>query len=140
MDKELTDRAIAFFDWRFEADEVLELQEFTFWLEAECLDPEWRLHSYLRILDRGYGKDVGLFMRIKALNKLLPNYQALVVECFAKITDNMDQNTQLYVPSDGAKPILKSGLEAEDPQVREHAERARENLLRLGCFEFLDME
>ncbi|OKY73919.1 MAG: hypothetical protein BM485_16750 [Desulfobulbaceae bacterium DB1] len=45
-----------------------------------------------------------------------------------------------YVSADEAKPILKAGLTAEDPQVRENAERARENLLRLGRFDYLDVE
>ncbi len=140
LDKTLTDRIIAFFDWRFEAAEPLELQEFTFWLEAECLDSDWRLQSYSKILDLGRGKDVGLSLEVRALNKLLPNHLALVVECFAKITDAMDQGTQMYISADEAKPILKAGLTAEDPQVRENAERARENLLRLGRFDYLDVE
>ncbi|MBN2791452.1 MAG: hypothetical protein JXQ81_02985 [Desulfuromonadales bacterium] len=140
IDKTLTDRIIAFFDWRFAAAEPLELQEFTFWLEAECLDPNWRLQSYSKILDLGRGKDVGLSLEVKALNKLLPNHLALVVECFAKITDAMDQGTQMYISADEAKPILQAGLTAEDPQVRKNAERARENLLRLGRFDYLDVE
>ena len=140
LNKILTDRIIAFFNWRFEIAEPLELQEFTFWLKAECLDPEWRLQSYSKVLDLGRGKDVGLSLEVRALNKLLPNHLALVVECFAKITDAMDQGTQMYISADEAKPILKAGLTAEDPQVRENAERARENLLRLGRFDYLDVE
>lgn len=140
LDKKLTDRIIDYFDWRFEAAEPLELQEFTFWLEAECLDPDWRLHSYSKILDLVHGKDVGLSIRVSALNKLLPNHLALVVECFAKITDAMDQDTQMYLPANEAKPILKAGLSAEESQIRDDAERARENLLRLGRFDYLDLE
>jgi hypothetical protein len=48
MDKTLTDRIIAFFDWRFETAEPLELQEFTFWLEAECLGSDWRCNPTRR--------------------------------------------------------------------------------------------
>lgn len=140
LDKTLTDRIIAFFDWRFAVAEPLELQEFTFWLEAECLGSDWRLQSYSKILDLGRGKDVGLSLEVRALNKLLSNHLELVVECFAKITDAMDQGTQMYISADEAKPILKAGLTAEDPQVRENAERARENLLRLGRFDYLDVE
>ncbi|HNV72359.1 MAG TPA: hypothetical protein PKO06_21805, partial [Candidatus Ozemobacteraceae bacterium] len=139
LDKALTGRIIAFFDWRFENAEPLELQEFTFWLEAECLESEWRLKSYSKILDVGRGEDVSLSLQVRALNKLLPNHLALVVECFAKITDAMDQSTQLYIAADESKPILKAGLVAEDSKVRENAERARENLLRRGCFDYLDV-
>lgn len=140
LDKALTDRILAFFDWRFKAAEPLELQEFTFWLEAECLDPNWRLQSYSKILDLSLGRNVGLSLQVRALNKLLQNHLALVVECFAKITDAMDQGTQMYISTDEAKPILKKGLAAEDPQVRENSERARENLLRLGRFDYLEVE
>jgi len=140
LDKALTDRVIAFFDWRVESGEPLELQEFTFWLEAECLDPNWRLQSYSKILDLERGKDVRFSLGVRALNKLLPNHLALVVECFAKITIVMNQSTQMYISANDATPILKAGLNAEDPQVREKAERARENLLRLGHFGYLDVE
>jgi len=140
LDKKLVDRAVAYFDWRLDAAEPLELQEFTFWLEAECLDPEWRLRSFSKILDLGPGKKVGLSIEVRNLNKLLSDNLPLVVECFAKITDALDQGTHMYVFADEAKPILKAGLNAEAPQVRENAERARENLLRIGRFDFLDLE
>ena len=140
LDKALTDRVIAFFDWRVEAAEPLELQEFTFWLEAECLDTNWRLESFSKILDFVRGKDVKLSLWVKALNKLLPNYLALVVECFEKITAAMDRSTPVYISANDATPILKAGLNAEDQQVCENAERAKENLLRLGHFDFLNVE
>ena len=82
----------------------------------------------------------GLFLQVRALNKMLPNHLALVVECFAKITDRLNQDTQLYISADEAKPVLRAGLTAEAPQVRENAERARENLLRLGRFDYLDVK
>lgn len=140
LDKALTDRIIAFFDWRFEAAEPLELQEFTFWLGAECLDPVWRLHSYSKILDLGRGKGVTLSLQVRALNNLFPDHLALAIECFVKITDAMNQDTQMYILSDEAKSILKAGLSSEIPKIRGNAERARENLLRLGRFDYLDIE
>jgi hypothetical protein len=138
FDQELVDRIIAFFDWRFDALEPLELREFTFWLEAESLDPSWRLQSYSRILDICSSNDVGLSIQVSALNRLHQNHLALVVECFAKIT--LNQDTQFFVSVDEANPILKAGLAAEDPRIRANAERARETLLRMGRFDFLDVE
>ncbi|QLA21617.1 hypothetical protein GD604_08845 [Desulfolutivibrio sulfoxidireducens] len=139
LEKPLVDRAIAYFDWRFKAAEPLELQEFTFWLEAECLEPEWRLRSYARILDFERWKIERISMQMTTLTMLLSDHLALVVECFAKITDAMDQGAKMYILASKAKPILKAGLTAEDPQVHKNAERAREKLLRLGFFEYLDM-
>lgn len=140
LDKALTDRVIAYFNWRFEAAEPLELQKFTFWLESECLDPDWRLQSYSKILDLSKGKDLEFSLQVGALNKLLPDHLVLVVECFAKITNAIDQGTQMYISANKTKPILKAGLNAKDPQVRRNAERARENLLKLGRFDYLDVE
>lgn len=140
LDDKLTNRIVAFFDWRLEVAELMELQEFTFWLEAECLDPDWRLQSYSKILDLGYAKNRGLSLQVKALNKFLPDHLTLVVECFAKLTDAMSQSTQMYILANEAKPIIKAGLNAEDPQVYQNAERARENLLRLSCFDYLDVD
>jgi hypothetical protein len=140
LDKALTDRIVAFFDWRFETAEPLELQEFTFWLEAECLDTDWRLKSYSKILDFGHVKEFRLSLTIGFLSRMLPNHLALVVECFAKFTEAMNNSTRMYISINDAKPILKAGLSAADHQIRINAERARENLLRLGRFDYLDVE
>lgn len=137
----LVERIIAFFDWRFEVNESGELQKFTYWLAAECLDPDWRLNSYLKILDVGKTKsNVYLSIELKAINKMLASHTAQVVECFAKITDSIGQNDNLYIQVEEAKPILKAGLISEDLNIKKNAERARENLLRVGRFDFLDID
>jgi hypothetical protein len=138
FEKALVDRIIAFFNWRFEAAEPLELKEFTFWLEAECLESDWRLQSYSRILDICCANDVTLSFQVSALNRLLHYHPAFVIECFSKIT--LDQDTQFFISVDEAKPILHAGLSSEDPQIRKNAERARDKLLRIGRFDFLDVE
>lgn len=138
LQEHLVRRATDYFDWRLEAAEPLELQGFTFWLAAECLEPQWRLRSYLKILDFGQGKDIALFSQLKALNKLLPAHTALVVECFAKITAGMEPST--HISTETVTPILKYGLGDNDPDIRKNAEHAKENLLRLGHFKFLDIE
>ncbi|MBP9957140.1 MAG: hypothetical protein KBF14_01655 [Synergistaceae bacterium] len=140
MDKAMIDRVIAYFDWRFQVGEPLELQKFTFWLEAECLSNKWRLISYSKILDIAVDRELGLSLRVRALKGFLSNHQALVVECFAKITDAMGEGTQMYILNEDAKPILRAGLNADDPQTRQNAERALENLLKLGRSEFLDVD
>ena len=140
LNKELVDRVTNYCDWRLEVGEALEPQEFTFWLEVTCLDPEWRLRSYSKILDLGGGSGVGSPLVWRGLNKLLPDHLSLVVECFAKIIDAIDKSAQIYIPYDEAKPILEAGLHAEDAQIRENAERTKEKLLQLGHFDYLDVE
>ncbi|SDH14468.1 PIN domain-containing protein [Nitrosomonas sp. Nm132] len=134
----LVERITAFFDWRFEVNEPNELQKFTYWLAAECLDPDWRLNTYSKILDVCRAKDAHLSVVLETLNKLLASHTAQVVECFAKITDWLDQNGNLYIQVDKAKPILKAGLNSGDLQIQENAKRAQENILRIGHFDFLD--
>ncbi len=77
-------------------------------------------------------------MQVEALHKLLPEHTALVVECLARITDSMDQEAYIHIPVDESRKILKAGLNAENTEIQENAERARENLLRSRRFEFMD--
>ena len=138
LPKELKDRIIAFFDWRFAAKEPTELQQFTGWLEAECLEAEWRLDAYAKILDVCQTGDMSIAIQVDVLCKLLPGHTANVMECFVKLT-NASRNGNIYIYADEAKTILKAGLESADKDVRENAERARGNLLRLGRFELVDL-
>lgn len=140
LDSYLTERAKAFFDWRLQTAEKVELQEFSSWLTAECFEPEWRLHSYLKTLEFGFEKNIGLYAGMKALNALLIDNLGLVVECFKKITDQLNSNTQMYLSARDAKPILKAGLNANDQSIRQNAEQAKDKLLQLGRFEFLDLD
>ncbi|MDP2535600.1 hypothetical protein [Alteromonas stellipolaris] len=139
LDKSLTNRIMEFFDWRFEIRDPIELQEFTFWLEAECLDANWRLSNYSKILEHKQVKSDLLSLQVRTLNRLSNENLALALECFTKITDSMVQGSQMYIRADDAKGLMKKGLEAEDPQLRENAKRARENLLRLGRLDYMDI-
>ena len=137
--KDLEDRIIAFFDWRFEVEEPTELQQFTFWLQAKCLNAEWRLDAYSKILDFCKSDDVSIAMQVETLCELLPDYTAKVLECFFKLTDkNRDDN--IYIRTEKAKTILRAGFKSSDENVRQNAERARENLLSAGNFDLLDLD
>ena len=143
LEADLKQRIIDFFDWRFEKKEPSELKEFTSWLEAECLDAEWRLKSNSSILDVCGSGDIEIYTQVNTLQEMIEDHTALVVECFAKLTDfavENDGNFYIPIPTDKAKPILQAGLNSGDDTVRANAERARENLLRCGRFDFLDME
>lgn len=143
LEADLKQRIIDFFDWRFEKKEPSELKEFTSWLEAECLDAEWRLTSLSKVLDINELKNRRIYKQISALREMVEDHTTLVVECFAKLTEidnENDGNFYIHIPTDKAKPILRAGLNSSDDTVRANAERARENLLRCGRFDFLDME
>ena len=141
IDPALKDRTKEFVAWRLEAKEPTELEHFASWLEAECLEPDWRLETYSRVLDIVHSKGMRIFDALTTLESLLPDHTAQVVECFARMTDAALKSEALYmIQPDQAKAILKAGLESSDESVQENAKHARENLLRGGRFDFLDIE
>ena len=137
--KDWKDRIIAFFDWRFEVKEPTELQQFSFWLEAECLEAEWRLEAYSKILEVCKSDDVSVAIQVDTLCNMFPDHTAQVLECFVKLTDRRGDNN-IYIQTKEAKTILKAGLNSSDERVRQNSERARENLLRKGRFDLLDLD
>lgn len=140
IDPTIQQRILDFFDWRFDQQELLELQEFTYWLEATCLDPDWRLCAYSKILDITLTNDIRVSLELDSLNLLLEHHTTKVVECFAKITDHINQVETYYIQTDQAKPILIAGLKSNDEETHSNAKRARENLLRARCFDFLEID
>ena len=136
LNQNMKDRIIAFFEWRLEQEEPTELKHFTFWLEAECLDAEWRLESYSKILDVYMVE--GTEIRLETLCDMLPDHTAKVVECFFKLT-KWSKEGNLYIQAEEAKTILKAGLESKDENVRRNANLAHENLLSAGWFDLLNL-
>ena len=136
LEQGLIDRIVVFFDWRLKQKESEELQKIVFWLETECLDPDWRLNAYAKILDVSQLDGTGISNVLAVLNGMLESHTAKVVECFAKMTDAIDRDDSTYIDTDKAKSILKAGLNNEDERVRENAERARENLLSADPLRF----
>ena len=139
LEEDLRDRIFALFNWRLEQKEPEELQKIDFWLEAECLAPDWRLDAYSKILDISLPNNRSISTALDMLNRMLESHTAKVVECFAKITDAIDQGERIYIDADKAKPILKAGLNSEDESVYKNAERAQETLLSAGYHGFLDI-
>ncbi len=149
MEEKLLDRFKEFFEWRLNAREMVELGEFFLWMEAECLEAEWRLDAYSRVLDfidsvdaKSFNDWGRFFNRLVGLRGMLEKHTAKVVECFAKMTDIAFKNnsTYFYIPSDDAKAILKAGLGSKDEIVIEKAKQAQKNLLKIGRFEFLNLD
>ena len=117
----------------------MELQEFSFWLESECPDAEQRLNTYFKILEvRGVRKlqtgeraAASYSRELKSLVTLLPKHPAKVVECFAKLTDNLS-GQYIYLLDEGIQTILKAGRNSDDQDVCANTHRAFNNLLRAG--------
>ena len=140
IDQTMLDRIINFFEWRFDVGNETELQHFANWLEAECLEPEWRLQKYLEVLDSSKPKDVGVYRELKTLRNLVPSHPGLVFKCFATLTASIPRDSMFYLDSKVAKDILQHGLHNSDQEIRKNAESARDNLIRGGRFEILDQQ
>ena len=139
LDVALKDRCKAFFEFRLAAHDALELQEFMFWLDAPCLESEWRLRAFLRTLEITKGRSRHIPSFIESLTKLLPEQQQLVVQCFASLTQAALTEEYFYIQSEKAMPILETGLRSLDGATREAAMAAQDNLLRAGHSEFLNV-
>lgn len=153
IDQVVKDRVVAFFEWRLKAEEASELRKFSEWLEAECLDTEWRLEALSRVLkirgildetenhEEGRDDDPETWLPYDAtrlMRAMLPEHTPRVIECFAKLTNVMPKIGAIHVPTDDAKGIINAGLDHDDETVRENARQARENLLKRGYFSVLD--
>ena len=133
------DRIIAFFDWRLAEKEPTELQQFTGWLDAECLEAKWRLDAYSKVLDVWQTSDTSIATQVGVLRQLVQIHTANVIECFAKLTD-ASRNANIFIRTEDAKIILNAGLASDDQKVQQNAVRARDNLLRVGRFDLLDLD
>ena len=137
LDQNLKEKIIKFCEWRIEQKKPTELRHFTFWLQAECLDVEWRLNAYSKVLDVCEVEDWGF--HFKTLCEMLRDHTAEVVDCFFKLTKRLKKD-QIYIQVEEAKTILKAGLESSDENVRDRAKLTRENLLKSGSFVLPDLD
>ena len=147
LEKTMKNRINGYFKWRLQVGEPLELREFADWLEAKCLDAEWRLKAIQDILHTDnilpdtvsrddYEEDSGTSClpadATQALRAMLPDHTPLVVEVFATLTDVSPRSSVIYISADDARAILKAGFEHENESVRKNAEHAQENLFSHG--------
>ena len=138
LDQNLKEKIINFCEWRIDQKRPTELRHFTFWLQAECLDAEWRLNAYSKVLDivldicevEGWG------FHFKTLCEMLPNHTAKVVECFLKLTERVKKDN-FYIQE--AKTILKAGRESSNEDVRDMTKRSLDNLLKSGTLVLPDL-
>ncbi|MCE2437791.1 MAG: hypothetical protein J4F39_00025 [Candidatus Latescibacteria bacterium] len=141
LDNDSRDRIIAFFEWRLDVGEPTELHQFVTWLEAECLEVEWRLNAYSRILDLfkkvnwSQWKDQAARLpsfAIHSISKLIPAHTAGAVDCLARLIESMPTDGVYYIPTEDAKTILQAGRDHDEEAVREKSDEIRENMLKRG--------
>lgn len=147
LDPVLVDRIATYFEWRLEVGEPTELKEFVYWLEAECIDGEWRLSAYSRILDLfekenwDQWKDQTARLPSRAMHsigKMIPAYTTGAIDCLAKLIESMPTRGVYYIPTEDAKTILGAGRDHDDETVRKKADEIRENMLKRGFLSVKD--
>ena len=136
LDQSLKEKIMKFCEWRLDQKNPTELRHFTFWLQAECLDAEWRLNAYSKVLDICEIEDWGF--HLKTLCEMVQNHTAKVVECVWKLTERIEKDN-FYIQAAEAKIILKSGRESSDEDVRDMTKRLLDNLLKSGRFVLPDL-
>lgn len=139
VDPQIVTRAVEFFEWRIEVGDPVELGGFALWLDAACLDGDWRLTSYSRVMDTDVSVDRLSTLQAEFLHRLLPRNVEKTLECFRKLTERLE-NGGAYIRTHTARQILKAGLQSSVGGARRDAERARDNLLRAGRFELLHLD
>ena len=139
LDEMPLSRIITFLEWRLRERNIKELEGFDLWLAADCLDPDWRLDSYLTILAIGQPEGWKVYGHVKALHGMINERTAKVLECFAKLTSK-SQIDASHITTEVARDIIIAGLESEDEAAQGNAEIARDNLLSRGSFALLDID
>jgi hypothetical protein len=137
---EIAERCKAFFEARLAEGNVEELQEFTFWLKAECLSPAWRLNAFMRTLDVTRTATRAVSMLTEELVKLLNDEPDLAVSAFAKLTDGLLGRPYFYLQAEYVKRIVKHGLSSENEATVQAAKLAQDNLLKAGRSEFRNLD
>ena len=131
-------RLESFFEWRLRKGRKTELKEFEFWLRASCFAPEWRLSAFSRILDIAHPDGWEIYGQCRSLHEMLEKHTKQVVECFAKLTDRLREDSY-HISTEVAAEIIGIGLQSVDEGVRADALRAHENLLKLGRSDLLNL-
>ncbi len=135
---QIRDRILAYFDERLAKRDSNELENFSLWLDAECLDAAWRLKAYSALLSKPDTKTFQFFSEVQALAKLAPSHLGLVIECFEKITGLIPLTRHFYIRSEDGKAIIRAALKSSEPEIRLAGERAQANLLKNGFQDYLN--
>ena len=138
LSDELKDRVKAFFEWRLRAGDPTEICRFSWWFQAECLERDWRLDAFLRVLD--VNPFYTVFLSWQVLEDRPGTHTAKVLLCLDKIIGDVTPSGEdFHLGGNAAANIIRTAFRSPDPAVQQHAELIREGLLVRGRSEFLDV-
>lgn len=116
-----------------------ELNEFVWWMDAEGMDPKWKLEKLKQILTVAQVPDhTGVL--VERLADLLTSDVDLVCECFTLLCRAGAEDRQVHFDVESGKKIIEAGLSQGNSQTRMEIEAAQSRLLKAGRFEFRTKE
>jgi hypothetical protein len=112
-----------------------ELNEFVWWMDAEGMDPKWKLEKLKQILTVARVPDhTGVL--VERLADLLTSDVDLVCECFTLLCRAGAEDRQVHFDVESGKKIIEAGLSRGNSRTRLEIEAAQSKLLKAGRFEF----
>ncbi len=117
-----------------------ELAEFTDWLKCESLPVDWRFTKAMEAIRR-LPKAPRAFDLLAALLKLgsEPEYLESALRLLSALLAKSSNELRWSIRAKGLNSLLMQGFASRSPTVQRLAEECRDQLLREGFFEFLEV-
>ena len=117
-----------------------ELFGFTNWLDSECFSFDWRFEYGKKALNL-LKKSREWYGFLKTISKWADSAEHLkpALDLFYVILTKPNENLRWSIQVKEFGPIISKGLSSEDADTRKVAEQCRDELLKLGLFDFLEI-
>jgi hypothetical protein len=117
-----------------------ELFGFTNWLDSECFSFDWRFEYGKKALNL-LKKAREWYGLLKTISKWGERAERLksTLDLFHAILTKPSENLRWSIQVKEFSPIISKGLLSEDTDIKKIAEQCREELLKLGLFDFLEI-
>lgn len=118
-----------------------ELFGFTNWLDCECFSFDWRFEYGKKALNLAK-KSREWYGLLNTITKWADSPERLkpALDLFHEILIKPNENLRWSIQVKEFGPIITSGLSSEDEGLRKVAEQCREELLKFGLFDFLEID
>jgi len=117
-----------------------ELLGFTEWLDSECFSFDWRFEYGKKALSL-IKKSREWYGLLKTILKWAENTDHLksALDLFYLILTKPSDNLRWFIQVKEFGPVISKGLLSDDLDIRRIAEQCRDELLKLGLFDFLEI-
>jgi predicted DNA-binding transcriptional regulator AlpA len=127
-----------FASWRIDAvrrssdqEAKAELAPWSWWFASGSLDPDWSLGRLIEVLRLGVELEHA-YQVIERLATLAPDRPGPCIEALGLLVESTEEPWAFMAAKEQMSAILSTGLSADDPSIREEAERVRDLLAARG--------